>query len=231
MTNSIFKKTFIFSLLGHITVLSIFNLSFGSRIPKIDYTGVSFWGQFLNKSELIQPQPKISTPTSKSLVRGLMRKPDTSVLDKATRGSISPNSFYVPAEAGSHPMPNNNWREKPPLTLTFSPGKGVFIKSTSAFLPLRKKEPEIIFHPLLPYSFTLYFNDRQIAHVELLFSIISNDKPLRNSAVIKRKISSGNLEADLLIMRYIEHYLFIQQARFTPNSWQSVKIDLSGKSD
>ena len=213
MTNSIFKKTLIFSLLGHITVLSIFNLSFGSRIPKIDYTRVSFWGQFLNKSEFLQPQPKIS-PTPKSLVWGATRKPDTSLLDKA----------------GSRPIPNNNWREKPPLILTFNPEKGLFIKSTSTFLPLRKKEPEIIFHPLLPYSFTLYFKDRQIAHVELLFNIVSN-KALRNAAVIKRKISSGNLEVDLLIMRYIEHYLFIQQARFTPNSWQSVKIDLSAKSD
>jgi hypothetical protein len=229
MTNSIFKKTLIFSLLGHITVLSIFNLSFGSRIPKIDYTHVSFWGQFLNKSEFLQPQPKISsTPTPKSLVRGLTRKPDTSVLDKAVRDSILPVSFYFPAEAGSRPIPNNNWREKPPLVVAFNPGKEVFIESTSTFLPLRKKEPEIIFHPLLPYSFTLYFKDRQIAHVELLFNIISNG---RNSAVIKRKISSGNLEVDLLIMRYIEHYLFIQQSRFTPNSWQSVKIDLSAKSD
>jgi len=214
MTNSIFKKTFIFSLLGHITVLSIFNLCFGSRIPKIDYTGVSFWGQFLNKSELLQPQPKISTPTPKSSMWGFTRKPDTSALDKTARDSILPISFYL----------------KPPLVLAFNPGKGAFIKSVSTFLPVRKKEPEIIFHPLLPYSFTLYFKDRQIAHVELLFNIVSN-KALRNAAVIKRKISSGNLEVDLLIMRYIEHYLFIQQARFTPNTWQSVKIDLSAKSD
>jgi len=47
--------------------------------------------------------------------------------------------------------------------------------------------------------------------------------------VIKRKISSGNLEVDLLTMRYIGHYLFIQQKRFTPNNWQTVKIDLSEK--
>jgi hypothetical protein len=152
------------------------------------------------------------------------------VLDKASRDSILPTSLYFPAEAGSRPIPNNNWREKPPLVLAFNPGKGAFIKPVSTFLPVRKKEPEIIFHPLLPYSFTLYFKDRQIAHVELLFNIVSN-KGLRNAAVIKRKISSGNLEVDLLIMRYIEHYLFIQQARFTPNTWQSVKIDLSAKSD
>jgi hypothetical protein len=214
MTNFIFKKTIIFSLLGHITVLSIFNLSFGSRIPKIDYTCVSFWGQFLNKSEFLQPQPKILNPLPKSLVRASTRKPDTSLLDKAARDSTLPSSFYL----------------KPPLVLTFNSKKGVFIKSTSTFLPLRKKEPEIIFYPLLPYSFTLYFKDRQIAHVELSFNIISN-KALRKSAVIKRKISSGNLEVDLLIMRYIKHYLFIQQARFTPDTWQSVKIDLSAKSD
>lgn len=211
MTNSIFKKTVILSLLGHLTVLSIFNLSFGNRIPKIDYTCVSFWGQLLNKHELLQPQPKTPGLYGKQL---LMRKPDTSILDKVSGDPILPASFYL----------------RPPLVLTLSPEKQVLIKSTSAFLPLKEKEPEIIFHPLLPYSFTLYFKDRQIAHVELLFNIIS-DKVLQNSTVIKRKISSGNLEADLLIMRYIEHYLFIQQTRFAPNSWQTVKIDLSAKSD
>jgi hypothetical protein len=49
----------------------------------------------------------------------------------------------------------------------------------------------------------------------------------RNSLEIKRKISSGNLEVDLLSMRYLSPYLFIQQNRFTPNNWQTVKIDLS----
>ena len=84
-------------------------------------------------------------------------------------------------------------------------------------------------HPLLPHDFALYFKDRQIAHVELEFNFVSSRQPA--VAVIKRKISSGNLEVDLLSMRYIGHYLFIQQTKFAPNSWRTVKIDLSAKDD
>jgi len=32
-----------------------------------------------------------------------------------------------------------------------------------------------------------------------------------------------------LTMRNISHYLSLQQTRFSPNSWQTVKIDLSGE--
>jgi len=47
---------------------------------------------------------------------------------------------------------------------------------------------------------------------------------------LRRKISSGNLEADLLSMRYIGHYLFIQQEGFASNVWQTVKIEFSPRS-
>ena len=73
----------------------------------------------------------------------------------------------------------------------------------------------------------LYFKDRQLAHIELAFNIISGQKI--NPVVVKRKISSGNLEADLLSMRYISHYLYIQQAAFPSDVWQEVKIELSPK--
>jgi hypothetical protein len=59
--------------------------------------------------------------------------------------------------------------------------------------------------------------------------VISGDK--RNSILVKRRISSGNLEADLLSMRYISRYLFMQQRGFVPNKWQTVKIDLSTVND
>jgi hypothetical protein len=86
-----------------------------------------------------------------------------------------------------------------------------------------------MFYPRLPYHFALYFKDRQTVHIELMFQVISGAQ--RNSILVKRRVSSGNLEADLLSMRYISRYLFIQQRGFAPNKWQTVKIDLSTAND
>jgi hypothetical protein len=109
-------------------------------------------------------------------------------------------------------------------------GKKHFIfQSAPPSLPIRKKEAVIMFYPQLPYNFLIYFQDRQLVHIELMYNIISRDSA--NSIIIKRKISSGNLEVDLLSMRYIGHYLFIQQDAFAPNIWQTVKIDLSTKTE
>ncbi len=87
----------------------------------------------------------------------------------------------------------------------------------------------MMLYPRLPYDFSLYFRDRQAAHIELAFNIKTAGN--REEVAIKRKISSGNLEADLLSMRYISHYLFIQKTRFAPGVWQSVKIDLAARDD
>lgn len=91
-------------------------------------------------------------------------------------------------------------------------------------IPFRK-DPVFTLHPLLPYQFDLYFKDRQAVHIELEFSVTRSQS--RNFVFLRRKISSGNLEADLLSMRYIGHYLFIQQARFAADAWQTVKIEFS----
>jgi hypothetical protein len=91
--------------------------------------------------------------------------------------------------------------------------------------PPKRKDSVLMLHPLLPYQFNLYFRDRQTVHIELEFEITQAD--MRNFVSLRRKISSGNLEADLLSMRYIGHYLFIQQARFMPAKWQTVKIEFS----
>jgi len=83
------------------------------------------------------------------------------------------------------------------------------------------REPVFTLHPLLPYQFDLYFKDRQQVHIELEFCVTRSNN--RNFISLRRKISSGNLEADLLSMRYIGHYLFIQQEGFASNVWQTVK--------
>jgi hypothetical protein len=117
---------------------------------------------------------------------------------------------------------------RPRVVLDFGLGKNTLMRKVAPdrFVP-KKAEQGIVFHPVLPYDFTLYFRDRQIAHVELSFNIRSSAQ--RNVIDIKRKASSGNPEVDLLTMRYISRYLSIQQTSFSFDTWQTVKIDLSAE--
>ncbi|MCX5702982.1 MAG: hypothetical protein NT066_00560 [Candidatus Omnitrophica bacterium] len=206
------------SLLGHITVFSIFSFSFGRVIPKSNYPGVSFWGQVLHNFQVQQPLVPLREGLTENRIKQIrkffLKQPDTSALDNIVKEQPLSARYYL----------------KPPLNLSLNTEKEIFIpKPEASIFSFKRKEPTIIFHPLLPYSFTLYFKDRQVAHVELMFKIASSG--LRDSIAIKRKISSGNLEVDLLTMRYIGHYLFIQKAGFAPNIYQAVKIDLSAGND
>jgi hypothetical protein len=212
MIDSIFKKTICFSLLGHLAVFSLFSLSFGEKIPGIYYGGVYFWGSVLLNSELVVNKQTSVRLGAKETFR---RKADTELLVRPTQDIPSlPNNYLKP-----QPMALWSQQEKIPARQK---------RSLTAYSRI-KKEPSITLHPHLPYNFLLYFKNRQIVHIELMFNIISHGKT--NSITIKRKIASGNLEADLLSMRYINHYLFVQQSRFMPNKWQVVKIELSAKND
>lgn len=218
MTNTIFKKTLFISLVGHLTVFSIFSFSFGSIIPKSNYPRVYFWGQLLRNPQVEQPfipsRGGLTENRIKQIRNFFLKQPDISVLDKAVKEQPLSARYYL----------------KPPLSPALNTEKEIFVPQPKPpTFSFKRKEPTIIFHPLLPYSFALYFKDRQVAHVELMFKIASAG--VRDSVVIKRRISSGNLEVDLLTMRYIGHYLFIQKAGFLPNSWQTVKIDLSAGND
>lgn len=208
-----FRKSVIISLLGHLTVFSIFSLSFGTVIPRANFAPVSFWGAVLGGSQVAAPRQLWREPGLKN--KSFSAKPQTQTLKKVSAGQSPARSYYL----------------KPPLNPAFSAKKSVPVKAPPV-LPLspEKREPMILFHPVLPYGFGLYFKDRQVAHVELLFNI-EPGAGSRNSIAVKRRISSGNLEVDLLCMRYIGHYLFIEQERFAQNSWQAVKIDLSRKDD
>ena len=167
-----------------------------------------FWGQILPKAAL-----------------------DFQPLIQASGSGISPKlDTVLPKKNSPEPSLSLNYSLKPGVELPFNIEKSSFIPADiipEVFLP--KKDSPIMFHPLLPYQLQLYFKDRQAVHIELMFNIVSLSG--KNSILIKRKISSGNLEADLLSSRHINHYLFIQQARFPRDSWQTVKIDLSPKND
>lgn len=202
------KKTLVFSLVSHVTFFSIFSLSFGNRIQSADYARVNFWGQAA-KIELRSPPDKI--------IRGI-------------KGIFLNQPVNPRLEFAAKETPLKGYYLKPLSPLSFNTRKqSLARKQEKPFSPARRHEPSIVFHPLLPYDFALYFKDRQVAHVELMFNMARSGGKIL--PIIKRKISSGNLEVDLLSIRYIGRYLFIQEADFAPNSWRTVKIDLSAKDD
>ena len=204
------EQAIVISLLGHITLFSMFSLSFGPKIPEVNFARVCFWGAIFRSPDLMNNRNfDIGYKTGR-----LTGKSEISVLDKINRENLLGSRDYL----------------KPPVSLTFNQEKIVFMRESMPIsLMSGRQESAIMFYPRLPYHFALYFKDRQTVHIELAFAVISGDK--RNSILVKRRVSSGNLEADLLSMRYISRYLFMQQRGFVPNKWQTVKIDLSTVND
>jgi len=208
MTTVNLKNTLLLSLAGHILALSLFTLSFGKNPRGLNYGTLLFWGDILPRADLL-----FRAPGKPLGIPGLPENASRAILPQ------------VSAQEGRAAVIKYNL--KPFARFVYSAqDKPVMLQEAPAvFGRPARKDSQLISHPLLPYQLQLYFRDRQAVHIELMFNIISGKG---NKAIaVKRKISSGNLEADLLCLRYISHYLFIQQARFAPNKWQTVKIDLS----
>jgi hypothetical protein len=211
------SKTIFISLLGHITIFSLFSFSFGPRIPAVNYTNIFFWGGILSKYDLMDNSQPRNLTIKKSILNpfsikdGLIKEPNILKEDKLDINSFKMNNYYF----------------KPQLKSFLNNHKIIFTQKTESppILKIRKEESTITFHPALPYHFTLYFKDRQMAHIGLKFNIVTKGKT--NSIIVKRKTASGNLEVDLLSMHYISHYLFIRKTRFSPDEWHAVKIELS----
>jgi len=208
MTNPLFKKSLIVSAIWHLATFGIFGLSFGPRMMPVAGPNVSFWSSFLGAAQFKGPYYAI--PSGKPL----FGRP-VGLITKSTEGPEA-HSF-------------DNYYLKPRTRAPFIMEKQLYAKGLMQLTLPKKIEPQIVFHPSLPYDFAIYFKDRQVVHVELMYMIVpqSGRKPI----LLQRKVSSGSLEADLLIMRYIGHYLFMQQAWIPADKWQTVKIDLSAKND
>ena len=204
------KKTILISALGHLAMFSIFSFSFGNRLIKTDFAGVAFLGKILETSDLFSAH--------QSFRKELINR----------QGHLMLAAVSTPPLILNNAPQSTGWG-KPAVAIAFKTEKIAWVDKPASRLPVKIKSQVIMLYPHLPYSFLLYFKDRQAVHIELMFNIISNHET--NYIALKRKISSGNLEADLLTRRYINHYLFIQQAGFSKNNWQSVKIDLSTKND
>ena len=208
MTDNLFIKTVFISLAGHMSIFGIFSLTFGTKMPSANYSSVAFWGGVLTNADTNRPYTSKTSANAEVLVSGKLQP-------KRDDAGLNLRQVLLDGIKPQQPVVFNDRK--------IDPAQKLFSK----FYPQRKKEQVIIFHPILPHNFFLYFTDRQIAHVELMFKVppASGRKPI----MLKRKISSGNLEADLLTMRYMGHYFFIHQAVFSPEVWQTIKIDLSAR--
>jgi len=144
----------------------------------------------------------------------------------AERRTVNMKTVYPKKREGDFALPSLQEAVKPMAQLSASVDKKIFLpERTQGFMYAYKEKPPLTFYPILPYSFLFYFRDRQTAHIEFTFYISDAGK----ITLVKRKVSSGNLDADLLAYRYITHCLFLQEGRFPANTWQNVKIDLTRK--
>jgi hypothetical protein len=190
----------------------IFEPTFGNPLKKLDFTKVTFLGPILQTIDL-----SINDNYREFVDKGIGRQ--ARILKP--RLLLDKKKDIIFLESKSVPI-------KPLVAVTLNREKITFISNYSSNIAnTRKKETTIIFYPPLPYSFLLYFQDRQIAHIEFMFYISDNGK----IGSIKRKISSGNLDVDLLSLRYITHCLSLVEGKFPSNTWQTVKIDLTRKND
>jgi len=206
MKNKVFRKTLVVSFLGHLTIFGMFSLSFGPRLPSAtDYARVYFLGRILSSADFFKSSVSVVGNKITENIK-ILRLPRG---DKIEMSTLTPYYF------------------KPLAVVYGDQPKEAFKQDTGPALTYKLPEQSIMFYPQLPYYFQLYFKDRQQARIELEFNIINDGD--RNIILVKRKISSGNLEADLLSMRYISHYLSVQQAGFAKNNWQTIKIELSAK--
>jgi len=211
MKESRFKKSVVLSFLGHLTVFSIFVISFGNKLPSWGQTDINFWGDILHKRDFA------NLDAGNLAAR---RMPAGPFLEQQLGGTTDPQAVRNVS------LTLATCSVKPISTSAFGDNK-LSVTNKPALLPpaLKKKQEVVMFHPVLPYHFSLYFKDRQVVNIELMYKVIKHGAT--SSVAIQRRISSGNLEVDLLAMRHISHYLFIQQDKLTPDLWQKVEIEFS----
>jgi hypothetical protein len=202
--NTGLKFAAIVSLFCHIFCFNSIEFTFDDKMSEKDseFSRIFFLGSILNEYDHYSQDQHRETDYSKNRLnaRGL-----TDML------AVKSSPIY---ELGSD-------FKKPPLANLID-NKIVYLQPY--LTPETKRaESSIMFYPPMPYHFLLYFKDRQTAHMEVAFYISPKGRVLG----LKRKISSGNPEVDLLIMRNLAHFLNLCKSNFALGFWQTVKIDLS----
>ena len=205
------RITLLLSASLHMACFGMFEPTFGNPLQKLNLSKVTFLGPIFRITEF-SPGADYRASSRKFVIK-------------------QPHFFKPPSVASKKEEAFLTFKNEPLKPLAFlrqETKKISFLPAVESDLFLkRKKEPTVVFYPPLPYSFLLYFQDRQIAHIEFMFYISSNGKIVD----IKRKVSSGNLDADLLSLRYIAHYLSLAEGKFPREAWQVVNIDLARKND
>lgn len=209
------KRTIAISLFLHAGFFTLFSFSFGRPVPAARAPAMAFRGQCLQDSQVYAAAQLSSEAVGAPIT-----------LHPALLTSRMQGHADLMQDAAVSRMRESHLR--PAYALKKVEAKQTFAQPVvPVAIPERPSAPALMLYPVLPYSFTLYFGDRQAAHTELMFKIMPVG--MRNTVIVKRKISSGNLEADLVSMRYINHYLFMQQDKIAPGVWHTVEIDLSAR--
>jgi len=238
--NTFLKFAVIASLFCHILMINSIEFTFGRKAGEEDsvFSKVFFLGSILEGIDYNSKIENLSRPKSptKKMIKSHNDAEDphcyTSRLDaryfaNMIRVKSSPiydlgllyrnQNFDKSVLNTTEGMPRGSL---PLVNLTED--KATYFKSTP-LLKTKKTDSSLMFYPPMPYHFLLYFKDRQTAHMEVAFYISSKSKVVG----MKRMISSGNPEVDLLIMRNLNHFLNICKSNLKLGSWQTVKVDLS----
>ncbi len=209
------KITLVISLLWHVLCLVMFEPTLGKNLKRLDFAGVSFLGNILKKGDLnFEGDFENAVYFSKGFFDCRIKQ----IIFKISRLNKKDNAYFTYLKE----------EIRPTFGLDFNKKKIICMENLVSDITHKyKKESTLVFYPRLPHSFLFYFKDRQKAHIEFTFYISDKGKV----GFINRKISSGNLEADLLASRYITRCLNLVEGQFPFKTWQTVKIDLTRKND
>ena len=204
------------SLIWHILCGGVIDPTFGEILGNAHFPEVLFLGSILDSRDLVShSQEKREDRHSKDSLYSYINLFNfkTSVLSKEKGESFSSLIKY----------------KRPLFNLSYQPEEKIITRARldHSILDEYKKDSSLVFYPRLPYSFLIYFKDRQKAHIEFSF-FISKEGVI---TFIDRKITSGNLEVDLLASRYINRHLNLIKGQFLTDTWQTVKIDLTRRDD
>ncbi len=215
------KNALSFSLFVHLSVFSLLAFSF-VRPPLPRALSVRFLGRILPDFELKESAGTGSYTARQGPASDFLRSISLKLMDRSVAGRKYREHTRIMAAYVLKPLY---------FVDTGSVKQDhAFSESLEYFVRQKARPPVFVFHPILPSSFRLYFKDRQTAHVELAFNMLTVSESMM-LPVVKRKVSSGNLEADLLCKRYILNYLFAHREAFKASEWQTVKIELSEGND
>ena len=210
------RNALFISLIWHILCAGVIDPTLGKVLDDVHFPEVFFLGSILDSHDLVFLSKK---------ERGDRQAKDplysrinlfnfkTSVLSERKGESFSSLIKY----------------KRPLFNLNYHPEEKIITRPIldHSILDEYNKGSSLVFYPRLPYSFLIYFKDRQKAHIEFSF-FISKEGVI---TFIDRKITSGNLEVDLLASRYINRHLNLIKGQFLTNTWQTVKIDLTRRDD